>query len=332
VNGVANPLPIEYAEELALLPDGGLALFDSLVPDTAWVGAMSGPFMPITLHAPREPDLEYEFAALADGTLIRADIGLQQLDRSGSLLGEAGLRPGLGAGDGGGPATAALNYPDAVAAWGSALVLDEESFGGAKSSLDTTAERGPQGGLIVDRPDTRELRIVLPPGQVHRSYAAIAATTFASIRSRRVDIVSTSAGTALLTVRRGRDIVARVGADAQAGTSTLTLPRALPRGNFHLMLAVHAADGTVAIGRLALTTRRRLSMRRARRAMWPLALGTRPLRCGRVNPTRVDCQAAGLSTPDTRRRCQVRLTVILRPDGARAFESGGPRKCRAVPT
>jgi hypothetical protein len=331
VDGQAMALPIDYADELALMPDGGLALFDSLEPGTAWIGALTGPFTPITLHRPRERDLEYGFAALADGTLIRADVVLQQLDRTGTLVGEAGLRPGLGPGDGGRPVTAAVNYPNGVAGLGSALVLDEDSFGGARSALDRGAERGPRGGLIVDDGDSRELRVVVPPGPVERTYAAITASTFASIRSGRVDIVSTSAGTALLTVRHGRDVVARVGAPVQAGAATLSLPHALPRGNFHLTLAVHAADGTVALGRLALTTRRRLTMRRARRMAGQVEIGAR-VRCGRLNATRVDCKLAEPPLPDgSERRCGARVTVILRPDGARAFESGGPRKCRAVP-
>jgi hypothetical protein len=80
-------------------------------------------------HAPlsgaREPDLEYR---IADGTLIGADVVLQQLDRAGTLLREAGLPLGLGPGDGGRPATAAVNYPNGVAAVSRAVPRSAKPF------------------------------------------------------------------------------------------------------------------------------------------------------------------------------------------------------------
>jgi hypothetical protein len=284
--------------------------------------------------------------ALADGTLIE-QLGIGAIRMRGS--GETpqtlfGLTPRLGRGDGG-PATGALfemslAESDALAVnpAGELLVADDVTLD-ASGQLDMQAFRfGRRLVTDFDVPQRHgELLRIVGPGP--RPVAAIRQETYRTITRRTVSVTSSFAGTATLRVRNRRRTMAEVTAALPAGDSTLVLPRRLAPGDYRLEFTV--ADGVRRVThRIGLSTRRKVELARARRAV------RRALRdyayggggayyellargCGRTTAGLIRCALWSRHTNfnDVEERCRGRVVARQRPDGLRVELRQGRSLC-----
>jgi hypothetical protein len=279
---------------------------------------------------------------------VRAARFIQQFGPDGGLIAEAGRQPGLGLGDGGPPDGAPLNGELVESRPDGELVLGQSgAFGGERSRIDQTAVPLSNGALQVDSGREPMIRVLVPP-TTQRALAAITPATYSTLASGRISYVSTFAGTAQVRARRGTRTVAELAAQVAAGEGSLVLPSPIPRGNLRLTLTVTAPDGRVAVARLAVSTVKRLArprvLRIARRFARSNFPQSRPVGCRRTSALTFDCAivdtflrlptppgpaAAGYASAPPR-RCLARMTAVLRPDGVRAYGSGGRRACRRL--
>ena len=272
-------------------------------------------------------------AALADGGVLDAAGVLRHFTADGRAVAQFGVRARLGIGDGGHLADALLT-PSGVATLpgGAVAVLDEAPQGSADSPFDLPALRTGAGRLLTQAKFLDEVtlvRVAVPPG-TDRPLVAVTPATYRLLRSGAVAFATTVAGRATLTVTRAgrpRRVLARVVSDVAAGDGTLRLPRAVPAEDLRVRLTVTRSDGASATSHLAVTTRRSLSMRRARRAAGIARVqgeagdGVDRERCRRASAVRVDCQAVAFGSGGWR-DCRGVISVILRPDGARVVTAG----------
>lgn len=317
--------------QLAVMPDGGL-VFNA--DDRIAVSGLDGTLRQVPS---RESFFGLGLAVRSDGALLRADWMLDAVRPDGSVGVLAGVRPRLGLGDGG-PASRALLYAEEVAplADGSVAVLDRAPIGGAGEPLVAPAWR--VGGRRVAGYAAYENLVVrvVPGPAAARPLAAITPAAYSRVARGRVPIRSTFDGVARVTVRHDGRRVAVTESAVAAGESELRLPRRPPRGDLRLRLGVRGEAGE-AVHHMALSTSRRLSVRRARRAAsslawqhgenggdygWSAEVG----RCRQVAARRVDCRHIRVRWEigrRERRRCVGRFTVRLQPDGVRVLSRRG---------
>jgi hypothetical protein len=336
-DGTATEVPVPEGYDpwnVAALPDGGFAYV--AVDDFAQTDEIlvvvpgAGPVR----RFPERDDRTMDFAALPDGGFAWTRPPLEVLDAAGRVTGRAGLRPGLGPGDGGPPAQALLGNAGGIAPLADGGLVVEDLIAPRDAPLDAYAYRLPGTTLVTVPPEgasSAVLRVLAPPGTT-RPLAAVAPSTFATLAAGRVGYVTTVAGHASVEVRRRGRVVARAEADVAAGAGELALPGAPPRGDLHVELSVQGAGGSVAGGYLGVSTAERLTMRRVRRVVGrDRAIGMRRGRCARVSGLRVRCQALGRAG-----RCFAVFDIRLRPDGALLrlrdprFQGGHSRACRAL--
>jgi hypothetical protein len=326
-DGVAREVPVPDG----LLPthvfaraDGGFAYaaVDDFVQTEERIVVVppSGP--PRTLEAVGRPSLD--LVADADGSYLRTGSPLDLLDAEGRRVARVGWRPGLGLGDGGPPARALLGDAGGLALSADGTLVVEDIVASERAPIDAFAGRPPGGTLVTERPEGFDaamvLRILVPPA-VARPLAAFASSTFSTLATGRVGYVTTFPRPATVEVRARGRVVTRAEADVDAGEGELVLPALPPRGDLRLSLTVDGAAGAAAAARLAVTTARRLTFRRAQRLVGGPAGGFRAGRCVRRSARRIACRALTderTASGGVRRRCAAVIVVRLRPDGARA--------------
>ncbi len=343
-DGTAREVPVPEG----LLPrhvvpraDGGFAYaaVDDFVQTEERIVVVPASGPPRTLEAVGAPSLE--LAALPDGAFLRTGPPLDLLDAAGRPAARVGWRPGFGLGDGGPPARALLGDVAGLALTADGALVVEDIVASEYAPIDAFAFSPPGGTLVTGRPEgpgaAMVLRILAPPA-VTRPLAALAPSTFTTLAAGRVGYVTTFPGRATVQLRRRGRVVARAEADVAAGQGELVLP-APPRADLRLTLTVEGAGGAIAAARLAVTTARRLTHRRARRLIRsPSAGGLRRGRCVRRSALRIACRLIEVEQTAggrSRRRCAGVIVVRLRPDGARAtaardFGRGASRACRAL--
>jgi hypothetical protein len=319
------------AEEVAALPGGGFAYtaVDDYVGEDERIVVVptSGPAR--TLATRRRLGSSTDFAALPDGTFVRARESLELLDRAGRMTSRIGWQAPLGYGEGGPAAHVLLAEPTRLAlAADGALVVDDIASSAA-GPADRWAFLPPGGALVTGelrrRFRTTVVRILAPAGAA-RPLVAVAPSTFETLKVGRIGYVTTFAGHATAVVRRRGRVVATVEADVFAGVGELVRPGAPPRGDLSVTLRVTAPDGTAADARLGVTTNRRLTVARARRTIRQFTRifdgelfggGIRAGRCVRLGERRIACEEVEPGGAPS--NCIGVFEARLRPDGARAF-------------
>ena len=278
-----------------------------------------------------------------DGGFLRGSDVLERIRPDGSIEMLGGHRPGLGAGDGGPIGGALLSIEQLAPMSDGALLLSGTVPGADPSpSMDLRATRI-DGRLITDSAGYGDTVIrALVRRDTSRPLVAIAPRTFTALRGGQVSFVSTFSGHATLRVERGRRVIATLETEATAGVNRVSLPFTPPRAALRLVLTLAAADGRSSSAHLAVTTERRLRMKRARRLLRQFTSSegdseayreTLLGRCGRASRTRIECRAIDVSGAPglwERRRCAAVLIAVLRADGVRGLRREGARSCRAI--
>jgi hypothetical protein len=284
--------------------------------------------------------------ALLEGGFATVPEHVSAFGPDGGLLADVGAEPRLGNGDGGPPAVALLRgtalalLPDGVLA-----LSDDAAVGSERARFDLPTELGWRGRALADPLGQGPVRLVraLAPAGSARPLAAFGEATYRTLAGGSVELLSTFAGRAVLTVSRGGRTVARAAGDVIAGPDMLRLPAPIPPGDYRLTAEVTGADGRVAGARLAVTTVRRLERARGLRLLrrWARSMesgdgggyyGMDVGGCRRQNERELRCRAIEYrgSVAGERRGCAAVFVATLRADGVRARLAGGRRACRAL--
>jgi hypothetical protein len=319
-------------EGVAALPGGDLALMTN--------------YSGLTLRSP-DGDLhdvgDFEGAqgdllALPDGRVLVSYYGrLYTVDAQRRLRGYLPDGRLLGIGDGGVFDRAPL-FPFALASTpDGGLVFADASAREARGRFVADAHWTRDGLVTIAGayPFTRTSSALIrwtAVGPQPRPLLAVTGATFRTLARGAVTYRSTIVAAArLVVIGRDQDKVVDIRFTAAPGESRVPLPRRLHPGDYRIELTLDTPTATVT-DRLAVSTRRRLDLSRARRVLRAEAddeggggdagggtfgsLGP----CTRHGPLRLDCGVlvtaygdAGSGPP----RCQVILSARQRPDGMR---------------